>query len=151
MLAVVAEIHQDHQDLGAQHAGQNGDDAEVPELVGIESLLASHVQDDHEAADQSQRGHHAIRGEIEIAEVQETWEHTSILDAEATLQGLSGSAAPHSGSKTRVEPQNYGRVGPSGIKNVRREPKLLIQKADEESSLHVQFRLKRLVSLGDQA
>ncbi len=69
MLAVVAEVHQDHQDLGAGNAGEDGDDAEVPELVGIESLLATKLDDEHEAKDQAQGGHQPIGGKAEVANV----------------------------------------------------------------------------------
>src|SRR5271165_1034325 len=81
MLAVVAELNQYHQDLGAEDARQDGDDAEVPELVGIEALLAADLDDEHEAEDQAQGGHQAVRRQAEIAKVKETGKHVFILDA----------------------------------------------------------------------
>ena len=66
---VVAKVDQDHQDLGAEDAGENGDDAEVPELVGIEALLAAKLDDEQQAEDQAERRHHAIGGKVEIAKM----------------------------------------------------------------------------------
>src|SRR5208337_5110431 len=88
MLAVVAELNQYHQDLGAEDAGQDGNDTEVPELVGIEALLAANLNDEHEAEDQAQGGHQAVGRQAEIANVKETRKHLSILDAERPLFAL---------------------------------------------------------------
>src|SRR5271157_461289 len=88
MLAVVAEVNQYHQDFGAEDAGQDGDDTEVPEFVGIEALLAANLNDEHQAEDQAQGGHQAVGRQAEIAKVKETGKHVAILDAE-------GSSALH--------------------------------------------------------
>ena len=69
VLAVVAEVDQDHQHLGADNAGQNGDDAEVPELVGIEALLAAELDDEQQAKDQAQGGHQPVGRKAETAKV----------------------------------------------------------------------------------
>ena len=63
------QVDQHHQNLGADNAGKDGDDAEVPELVGIEALLAAELDDEQQAEDQAKRGHQAIGRKIETAKV----------------------------------------------------------------------------------
>ena len=69
VFAIVSEIHEDHQDLRANNAGENRNDAKVPKLVGIESLLATELDDKHEAKDQAQGGHQSVGGQAKIANV----------------------------------------------------------------------------------
>ena len=81
MLAVIAKFNQHHQDLGAEDARQDGDDAEVPELVRIKALLPANLDDEQQAKDQAQGGHQAVGRQAEIAKVKETGKHFAILDA----------------------------------------------------------------------
>ncbi len=66
---VIAEVDQDHQHFRAHYAGENGDQAKVPELVGIETLLAAESNDEQQAEDQAQRRHQAIGREVKTAKV----------------------------------------------------------------------------------
>ncbi len=69
MFAIVSEIHEDHEDLRANNAGEDGDDAKVPKFVGIEALLTTELDDEHEAKDQAQGGHQSVGGQAKIANV----------------------------------------------------------------------------------
>ncbi len=48
---------------------KNSDDAEVPELVGIETLLAAELDDKQQAENQAKSRHQAICRKIETAKV----------------------------------------------------------------------------------
>ncbi len=69
MRRVIAKVDQDHQELGAQDAGQDGDDAKVPELVGIKALLAAKLHDEQKPEDQAERGHRAVGRNAETAKM----------------------------------------------------------------------------------
>src|SRR5271167_2028650 len=81
MLAIVAEFNQHHQYLGAEDTRQDGDDAEVPELLRVKSLLPANLDDEQQAEDEAQGCHQAVGGETEVTKVKETGKHVCILDA----------------------------------------------------------------------
>ncbi len=70
MRRVIGQVDQHHQDLRAEDAGENRDDAEIPKLVGIEALLAAELDDEQQPEDQAQGRHQAICRQIETAQVE---------------------------------------------------------------------------------
>src|SRR5271165_6615132 len=113
MLAIVAKFNQHHQDLGPDDARQDGDDAEVPELVRVKPLLPANLDDEQQAEDEAQRCHQAVGGETEVAKVKETGKHVCILDAKGWgwLQRVLGYAVvdPNPTLRGRQQPPHTNK------------------------------------------
>ena len=62
-------VGDEHQQLGADNAGENGDDAKVPKLVGIKALFAAEFDDEQQAKNQAQRSHQAVGRKTETAKM----------------------------------------------------------------------------------
>src|SRR5208283_3104902 len=98
-------------------------------------------------ADEAERGHEAVRGEVEVAKVQKTGIHVSIVD---------GRADPL-GSERSPKLQDHRRTGRARIEDVGREFQLrglvtnVAADADKEPLLDIKLGLEDLGVLGHRA
>src|SRR4051812_7225815 len=83
MFGVVAEVHQEHQQLCADDARENREECGVPHLVGVKSLLPRQTEKYDESGEHAERDQQAVCGLSPTTYVKEIWMHDFILDAES--------------------------------------------------------------------
>src|SRR3954463_6617143 len=82
MLGVVAEVHQEHQQLCSDDAREDGEERGVPHLVGVKALEPRKTEENDESGEHAERDQEAVRGLSPTTYVEEIWMHDVILDAE---------------------------------------------------------------------
>ena len=72
---VIAPVVHDQQDLGAENAGQNDQCAQIPHLLGIQTLLAGDFENHHQADDDPDGNQQAVSGQTKSVKIKETGIH----------------------------------------------------------------------------
>ena len=68
MARIVAEIHHQHQQLGAEQADQGGIDGQVGDFLGIETGAAGEPQSEEQSGEETEGDQEAVGGQVESAD-----------------------------------------------------------------------------------